>query len=407
MHYKFKTLSFVVNLALLTAVPAFTQTPAQSPVAYVYVAENGPANSQSGGPISIFAASAAGELTQVKGSPFAQSSFYIVGDTGTDFVTLDSSSATTHQYLRTYEVTSTGAIGAAVAKQDLHEWCGLDAGATLDHSGEYVYVLDNINCGGAIQTFAISKTGELTFKSSTDVSGEATPIVAGNETYAYTVNTGNDQPCPTDGFVGLKRESDGDLNSYTISVTGPSGVPTGEEVLSYSGAWMSPDPTNHLAALIYYGDSGCEVTSGPRLVSYSIESDGDLVSTSTWSELPALDGNPTGGDEGLGRPMSLNPAGNILAIAVGTGTQFFHFNGASPMTKLSDVIGSSGYIATLAWDKSNHLYALNEATGRLHVYAVTTSKVEEVSGSPYTVPYCGEYHGSANCPQSLIVHSVN
>jgi hypothetical protein len=32
--------------------------------------------------------------------------------------------------------------------------------------------------------------------------------------------------------------------------------------------------------------------------------------------------------------MLLNPAGNILAISVRTGTQIFHFNGADPIENI-------------------------------------------------------------------------
>jgi hypothetical protein len=41
------------------------------------------------------------------------------------------------------------------------------------------------------------------------------------------------------------------------------------------------------------------------------------------------------------------------------------------------------------WDKSNHLYAINGATGKVHVYTVSTSKVVEAAGSPYAVRATG------------------
>jgi hypothetical protein len=83
--------------------------------------------------------------------------------------------------------------------------------------------------------------------------------------------------------------------------------------------------------------------------------------------------------------MSISPSGKILAAGVGTGIQFFHFNGARPLTDFTGIIGSSGYITTMQWDKSNHLYAINGATGKVHVYTVTTTSVVEAAGSPYSI----------------------
>jgi len=69
-----KTVSFVAFLALLSAGPAFTQTPsdeatpeakAAAPVAYVYV--------QTTKGVNVYDATAAGKLSLVKGSPFATS----------------------------------------------------------------------------------------------------------------------------------------------------------------------------------------------------------------------------------------------------------------------------------------------------------------------------------------------
>jgi hypothetical protein len=79
----------------------------------------------------------------------------------------------------------------------------------------------------------------------------------------------------------------------------------------------------------------------------------------------------------------MSPNGELLAVATGTGVQIFHFNGSKPITKFTGVIGTSGYISDLQWDKSNHLYAINGASGNLHVYTVTKTTAVEASGSPY------------------------
>src|SRR6185437_15038824 len=103
-----------------------------------------------------------------------------------------------------------------------------------------------------------------------------------------------------------------------------------------------------------------------------------------------------------GGTMKLNAAGTILAITVGTGIQFFHFNGASPITAFTGIIGTSGYISTMAWDGYNHLYALNAKSGKLHVYTATATGVVEAPGSPYLPPN----NCSTGCQQTLIVRRI-
>ena len=134
--------SFFVSAFLLTTICAGVAI-AQSPVAYVYVAEDQTSASTSS-PISVYAASSAGKLTQIKGSPFTQTSGTMVGTNGTYFVTVDQNDSTSHQYLRVYHVASNGVIGEEVSKQDLHEWCEMDEGGELDHTGQYVLSLIHI-----------------------------------------------------------------------------------------------------------------------------------------------------------------------------------------------------------------------------------------------------------------------
>src|SRR5581483_8417029 len=129
---------------------------AQSPVAYVYVAQQGTQTTT--GPIAVYAASSAGRLTPIKGSPFTQTTGSIIGTNGSHFLTVDQNPQTTHQYLRSYDVSSDGAIGAEVATRDMHEWCAMTEGGKLDHTGQFVYVLDDNECGGEIQSFSINKS---------------------------------------------------------------------------------------------------------------------------------------------------------------------------------------------------------------------------------------------------------
>jgi len=100
--------------------------------------------------------------------------------------------------------------------------------------------------------------------------------------------------------------------------------------------------------------------------------------------------------------MVLDPTGKILAVATGTGVQFFHFNGASPITTFTGVIGVSGYITHMSWDSDGHLYAQNGASGKMHVYEVSTKSAKELSGSPTLIPI-GTVYG--NPVSSFVVRS--
>jgi hypothetical protein len=385
----------LVSVCLLTICAGVAL--AQSTVAYVYVAEDR-SSATATSPITVYAATSTGKLVQISGSPFKQTSGTMSGTNGAHFITADQNFKTTHQYLHVYNVASNGVIGQQVSKYDLHNWCGMDQGAEFDHTGQYVYVLDAQSCGGKYQSFSLSKSGYLTFKGSLDVGDPSfltLPVFSGNDKFAYSFvpSAGSDAPCPTSTFLGLGRESSGALERIGFSETDPTATAGFQ---AFQTGLVSNDPTNHLAAVVEFQDGPCGASGlQVRLVSYTIESNGDLLSTNTWKNMPVLPGSTP-------LDIKLNPAGNILAVAIGTGVQFFHFNGSNAITPFTGIIGTSGYISKISWDKYNHLYALNARSGKLHVYTATTTKVVEASGSPYVPPN----NCSSGCFQSLIVRSI-
>jgi hypothetical protein len=81
--------------------------------------------------------------------------------------------------------------------------------------------------------------------------------------------------------------------------------------------------------------------------------------------------------------ISISPSGKFLAVG-GSGFQIFHFNGSSPITKYTGVFQPGSQFTEFGWDGDNHLYALG--SGKLYVYTVTSTSVEEASGSPYSIP---------------------
>ncbi len=345
---------------------------AASPVAYVYV-QNGSVNAQGNlvYSISVYSAASDGKLTLVKGSPFLNNSTDgIVGTNGSYLVTQGNG------YVYSYAVESSGDIGKLVSKINTQlysgDQCGTDQLATgnaeLDHTGKYVYII--LNSSGAIeqsescaalQTYKISSAGELTFEGSTVLPDFFTylPAVTGNNEFAE----GYSQCCY---FQAFSRESStGVLNVISSSESDPPGY----EIIYPP----TPDPTDHLAVVVQ-SIAGRDY----HLASYTVNSHGDTISTNTGENMPSLDS---------WYALKLDPTGKYLAVATGTGVQVFYFNGAKPISKFTGIVGTSGFIASVSWDGSGHLYANNGDSGKLHVYDGKTKSLTEAPGSPYHV--CG------------------
>jgi hypothetical protein len=378
-----------VSYAQVASVQPATTT---TPVAYVYV-------STSKG-TDLYDAASNGKLTLVSGSPFSTSG-YMVGSNGEYLITAGTND------IYSYKIASSGAIEGRVSELDTQSFsggkCGATAGAVLDHSGKDVYVslkgapADDGNelCDG-LQTSSISSSGTLTFKGDVLVdedskaSGSDTlPVLLGNNAFAYSLEAVPDS-CEQILNI-LAREGSGALEfAGGQNVTYPKPPPGGyyyyplyaSHTSSYVGSvWPSlitDDTSDHLAVALYgMTDAPCGPTTTPQLASFTANSKGQLSSTNTYENMPSV--------SGAINVMRMSPSGKLLAVATGTGVQIFHFNGPSPITKFTGVIGTSGYISDLQWDKSNHLYAINGASGKLHVYTVTTSSAVEAAGSPYAV----------------------
>jgi hypothetical protein len=366
---------------------------AQEAYVYDYIPNKG---------VYAYDASSTGKLTLIKGSPF-KTAGQMVGTNGTHFVTSDSTS------VYSYAVESNGAIGKLVSDINTQHYSGSDCGTIgyqgavageFAHTGETVYILlsgapgDNDGACDGIQTYGISKSGTFTFKGATAFNQEASYFYAGNLPtltgngkfgYGFEYNIFDEDVCsPTlNIFAG---ESGGVLGYQDNLLTPPPAPPSGD---SWILTAITDDPSDHIVLALYTTtDVDCNdgPTFGPaQLASYTVNSQGNLTTTNTYENMPKL----PGGDYPY--LMKLDPTGKILAVAMGTGVAFYHFNGADPITAFSGIIGDSGQIALMAWDTRGHLYAQNSASGRMHVYEVTTKTAKELSGSPTSIPFSAPY----------------
>ena len=373
---------------------------AASPVAYVYV-QKPVQGDYVVAPIYAYTAASNGKLTPIKGSPFHVMG-NMIGNTGSHLITLGAA------FMYSYDVSPSGVIGAQTSEIDNQLYSGSECGRAytpylnppgeMDDTGSYAYAFLSGGSCYALQTYQVQKpSGDLTFKGSaiwedactgSVENSVALPTIAGDNLFAYSIQ--GVQACNVFAlFEGFNRESSGTLDfNSSFSAVMPTPPPGGwyyvPQIAQLTGISFAHDTSNHMAIPVQAAKSGAggeEYYAFSQIASYTIDKDGNISTTNTWQNMPTL-------ANGTLNEMKIAPSGKLLAVSVQTGVQFYHFNGAKPITEFTGVVGTSGYITTMAWDKDNHLYAINGATGRLHIYEATPTSVKEVSGSPYN-DVCG------------------
>lgn len=357
----------------LVASPQTASTEAKAPAASAYVYVQTPSG------VIGYSAASNGSLTKITGSPF-ETSGLLAGSTGYAFYSVGT------DYIHVYSLQSDGAIGSQISQVDTQSYAGGDCGtatpgasAVLDHSGKYLYnFLSKFGTCSVYQTYEIESGHALSFNGFTQidtVDGGPNPdstsmiqAILGNEKYAYAINSDGH----LSNIVGFMRESSGTLRHVQISETDPA-TPAGY----WAPQLLAADLTNHLAALLYPGDS-----LPGQLASYTADSEGNLTSTNTSEPTPTM----------IPSDMAMSPSGLLLAVAgypeaggFDSGLEIFYFDGAKPIT-LDKVVLTGVPIDTVKWDNSNHLYAISSNANRIYVYTVTATSITAAPGSPYTLP---------------------
>jgi hypothetical protein len=406
-----KTVSIVAFLALLSAGPACTQTPADgatqeakpaAPVAYVYV--------QTIEGVVAYAAAADGKLVQLKGSPFATVG-QMVGSDGKYLI-----SAGTY-WIYSYAVEPNGAIGKQISvinTQDYAPASCTDTGtsnANLDHTGREVYVeIGSPGSCGFLETFHIAKdSGGLTYLGTT--TAQNVPIsdycsilltLTGNELFAY-IATGAGVSAPVGAF---ERKSDGMLESLNrFDEQDPVSPVTGGVWWPYN---IQADPTNHLAISLggFLPEWDGPVQVSPFLLaSYTVDEHGNISTTNTLADMAVSPVVPEN--------LSMSPSSKFLAVAGSNsyiygghdysqaGLEVFHFNGADPITPYDTNLPMGGAAFLIKWDNNDHLYATTY--DQLHVFTVTSKTISEAPGSPYALPPPCTYTNVVSCGWNLTV----
>ena len=354
-------------------------------VAYIYIANN-PKNSSTN-EIAAWSAAPDGKLTPLFDSPFRENVSNLVVN-GKHLVAI----SRTGTNIDTFAIESGGALRYISSTNYANHSSGDCAAAGqlfFDHSGTNLYVQEfNADCANTgVASFAMNKySGALSYLG-LDITGafpgdNNAAWFIGNNVYAYTaVNSA----CMYYEIYGFKRDSNGLLVSTSAGSSLPTPPPN---VRRYVPDLVAADPFNHLAVLMQPANPpGC--ASGPlQLAVYTANSSGVLSTTSTHANMP-----PTS----IASPydMKMSPSGKLLAVAGQQGLQIFHFNGGNPITHDTGLL-TADPINQMFWDNSNHLYAISQSAGKLHVFTITPTFAREAWGSPYSI----------NSPENLIVQPL-
>lgn len=370
--------------AVLAVVPAFVAVPqakAQSNAAYVYVQVGGPA-----GAVYGYSASSGGQLTPIPGSPFKPGT-KIIGGNGSEFFTLG------RTLLHSWAVGANGAIGSQLSTIGILNYAGSACGggtsgtddAVLDHTGKYMYVLLQNGGSGtcaAYQSYILNSGGSFSFDGDTeentsDGAGVGLPSILGNESFAYA----NEWTGHYSGDIGFRRESSGTLQPMQFNETDPTLSGT-----NYLPAYPDASPSGNYLVMQLYPNNGGGDSNPPQLGSYTVDAQGNLSTTNTSSNMPTT--------SLIGPASTFSPNGTMIAFYAdagngaghaGNGIELYRFNGSAPLTKYETLLSDTP-IDQVAWDTSNHMYAISKANNMLYVFAVTTNSANLVSTTSLGMP---------------------
>lgn len=347
--------------------------PSTSPVAYVYVG---------GSDITAYSAAPNGKLTPIPGSPFLASVVYLAGTGKFLFAATESSTD-----IETYAIESNGALHFVASENAVSADGGCGSAGTIftDHTGETLYDMayGGFQCSNnTYEEFSINhSTGKLTYLGlggdNNQINGSLS--FTGNDLFAYSAYCYRN----TTSIFGFKRSSNGKLTKLNINPPYPD-APENDQ---YCPLVAEPDPFGHLAVSMQAFNPESEVVFGPNLLAtYTVSSSGNLTTSSTTKNMPAVDVG-----ENI-NAMNSSPSGKLLAVAGTEGLQVFHFNGANPITHYTGPLTSAD-VDQIFWDNNNHLYGISATANKLWVFTVTPTSYSQAPGSPYSI----------HTPQSLRV----
>lgn len=378
--------------ASATAKAAVTIT-ASNAVAFVYVSST--SNNDDSALITAFAADANGQFEEVGSKPLAANEIMTAAE-GNSLFTVDPYN------VHTYAIEADGAVGNQTSEIDTQTYGGHECGTAtgnsfLDRTGDYLtvelYSQQNTPNGylyvcDGWQTYKISSNGNLEFMSDYGATDPQHRLPDGAQQLGISATSSNNgfaygivNNQLNTSFTAFKRTSTGELLFDSgFSEIGPLPDPTAD----LAPALLAADSSDHLAVLLYAGDSP-NSASARSLASYTIvDATGGIDSSNPVADMPVLAISPPD-------TIAVSPSNQLLAVGAGDsessgtfGLQLFYFNGADPVTPFTPNAGTllpGLNVSQVAWDNANHLYVLGQSSGdfNLYVFTVTTDSVAEVA----------------------------
>ena len=134
------------------------------------------------------------------------------------------------------------------------------------------------------------------------------------------------------------------------------------------------DSTEHLAVAFAAVDDNENTIDGYALGTLTANAQGKLSTTSGYENMPVTTYPP--------QVMSISPSGELLAVAGQGFYQFFHYNGGKPITNYAGPFFFQTHaVLAFGWDKSNHLFLLNDSA--LIPYTITPTSYKALA--PYAL----------------------
>jgi hypothetical protein len=373
------SLSAALSFVSASAQNAATHPPqanSKATAAYVYVTTL-PANSSTT-EIDGFAASRSGALTPLPGSPYQYDEGAIAVDgrhlygASLSNANIDTLSIENDGYLDYETSTNFG---------QFTNGCGGIGWLFTDRTGNDLYdmIFDGDCSNNGFQDYNVHPgSGELNYVSYTNggagsFGGASRPLTfTGNNRFTFEAT--NDS-CMYYSFQEYQRAGNGTLTFATNYTWTPPAPPAGYR--GYITEYVGADQANHLAAVFQPANPpGCSNVPA-QVGSITVDNNGNLTTTSTSANMPTtLVTYPN--------DVKVSPSGKLVAVGGQGGLQVFHFNGGNPPTTYTPLL-TTDTIAQMFWDNDDHLYAISQFSNTLHVYTVTPTAFNEVSGSPYAV----------------------
>jgi hypothetical protein len=202
------------------------------------------------------------------------------------------------------------------------------------------------------------------------------PTFVSNDKYAYQAGCAYTTGVQEQQLTTYRRSSSG-----LLEFVGESSSPIPVTPSSPGGTYCpiaAAHSSDHLALALAELDSTSNYIGNTVLATYTASSNGDLTTKSTYQNMPVVP------DFYIVAAISISPSGEYLALA-GDGVQIYRFDGSSPITHLAAALPEK-YFDQVAWDDKDNVYAHDAQNGYVRVYNVTSTKMKEAPGSPYSIP---------------------